>query len=57
MEDLTGVSDGHSGPSLELRVDPGISDGTWKEGPVRFTLSCVQNLACWKGWVWHKESL
>lgn len=37
MVDLTGVPDGHLGPSLELRADPGISDGTWKEGSVRFT--------------------
>lgn len=37
MVHLTGVPDGHLGPSLELRADPGISDGTWKEGSVRFT--------------------
>lgn len=37
MADLTGVPDGHLGSSLELRTDPGISNGTWKEGSVRFT--------------------
>lgn len=37
MTDLTGVPDGHLGSSLELRADPGFSNGTWKEGSVRFT--------------------